>query len=156
MARVIRRTLIGLTLLNAICCARPSDVELQAAAIVRLRMDPAIAHLPIDVSVSSGVARLTGETDTRAAQHHAIEVVKSVSGVQHVANELRLSDHAIRIAVQRALAAEPVLAGLGIAIMVERGVVRLEGGGTDRFQRARAVGTTAQVDGVVRVQDYMR
>lgn len=137
-------------------CHNTSDADLHSALVVRLRMDPRTAHLSIDVTVANEAARVTGETDTRVQQQDALEVVRSVAGIANVVNELRLSDRTTQQTVERALADEPLLAGLTINVSVYRGIVRLEGAGTDKFQRARAVGIAAQVDGVVRIDDYMR
>lgn len=156
VARVIGRVFAAAAVLAACSCTRATDADLQAAAIVRLRMDPRTARLPIEVAVENRNARITGETDSRADQEHAIAVVKAVEGIASVVNDVRLSDRSIELEVRRVLEAEPMLAGVAIDVSVNRGVVRLESGDTDRLQRARAIGTTAQVDGVIKVEDYMR
>ena len=137
-------------------CRAASDADLHAAVVVRLAMDPITAPLRLEAIVAGGVVRLVGDTPTRADQRHAIAVAGGVEGIREVRSELRLSDRSIQLAVEQALAAEAMLKDITIAVMVSRGVVRLEGGGTDRFQRARAVTTAAQVDGVIAVEDYMR
>jgi osmotically-inducible protein OsmY len=133
---------------------QPSDHDLQTAVEVRLAMGGAPPS--IEVTVTDRVARLRGESATREEQRRARELAASVEGIAEVVSEVRLSDAVIKAAVERALAQEPLLAGVPFEVIVSRGVVRLESPATDRVQRARAIGTTAQIDGVVRIDDFMK
>src|SRR5688500_10045870 len=110
----------------------------------------------LTATVTRGVVQLEGRTMTRTEQHRAFQIASSVPGVRQVRSRLRLFDEAIQAAVIDALRADPVLAQVPIEVTVHNGVTRLESGNTDAQRRQRARQIAAGVDGVTRVEDFMR
>jgi osmotically-inducible protein OsmY len=69
---------------------RRSDDRIREDVNDRLTDDPHIDASEIDVVVESGEVTLTGTVSERFAKRHAEDLAESVSGVQHVQNNLRV------------------------------------------------------------------
>ena len=150
-----RCAILGWLCLCSAACG-PSDPSLQIAVDQRLSRDPQTASLSVDVSILRGVIHLSGEVASRDQQRRAVELTRSVDGVNHVVDEMHLSDKAIVAAVKAALAADPLVGRVPIEIDSNAGSIRLMSDQTDKDQRARAMEISAKVDGVRHVEDRMR
>ncbi len=144
-------TVLGLS----IACGR-SDSEVQGAIQSQLAKDPVTAPLKLSVDVAKGVVTLAGETKTGAEQARATEIARSTEGVSDVVNAMRINDGTLADAVRKALAADPVLAGVPIEVDSRNGYVRLISNDTNRDQRERAFAVASKVDGVKEVEDRMK
>jgi len=136
-------------------CAR-TDADVRASVETKLAVDQATAPAKIDVSVTGGVVHLAGETSTREQQRQAVELAKSVRGVKDVESGLRLSDEVVEQAVKQKLAADSVVGSIPIAVEAHEGVVKLESNQTNKDERQRIVQLTSSVDGVTKVEDWMK
>ena len=129
---------------------------MQTAVDVKLSQDQQLAPLSLDISINRGVVRLIGEVTSRQQERRAVTIARSVDGVKDVIDEMYLGDATIVAAVTRALAADPLVGRVPIAVDSTGGNIRLMSDQTDRDQRARAMELAAQVDGVKHVEDRMR
>lgn len=122
----------------------------------RLASHAVTGPLTVDVSVIRGVVRLTGEVQSREQGRRAVAIARDVPGVRDVVDSLHLGDVAIVAAVKEALAADPLVGRIPIVVESAAGTVRLMSDQTDKEQRTRAVDVASRVDGVLRVEDWMR
>jgi osmotically-inducible protein OsmY len=130
-----RSTTAGLVCLAALLAApafAASDAELQRRIEARLAKAGFEQRADIQVSVETGVARLSGITltyaDLRQAERLARKDVKSVVNLLRVVPEVPRSDKAIHADAQRAvLRWERYGPFDAVGIEVEEGVVRLSG-----------------------------
>jgi osmotically-inducible protein OsmY len=76
--------------------------------------------------------------------------------VEHVIDEMRLSDAAVVAAVKRALAADPMVGKIPIDVDSSAGNIRLKSDQTGKDDRTRAVEVASKIDGVANVEDLMR
>jgi osmotically-inducible protein OsmY len=136
-------------------CGR-TDPAIQIAVDAQLAASTATATLSLDISVSRGVVRLAGEVASRDQQRRAVELARSVDGVDAVIDEMYPGDGTIVTAVTQALAADPLLGKVPIEVDARGGHVRLMSEQTDKEQRARAMALARKVDGVKDVEDRMR
>ena len=105
-------------------CGR-TDPAIQIAVDAQLAASTATATLSLDISVSRGVVRLAGEVASRDQQRRAVELARSVDGVEGVIDEMYLGDDAIVIAVKQALASDPLIGKVPIDVDARGGHVRL-------------------------------
>lgn len=124
--------------------------------MVQLAMDPATTPYEFVVKVADRVASIEGRTSTRAEQQRAVEIVRAIEGVKDVQSTLTLLDSVVQAAVAAALQADPAIGKIPITATVSHGIVRLESGSTGPDERSRAIEITRAIDGVVRVEDFMR
>lgn len=59
----------------------------------RLAEDPELDGISVEVAVENGEVTLSGTVDTRAARRRAEELIRSVSGIRHLQNGLRVREH---------------------------------------------------------------
>jgi osmotically-inducible protein OsmY len=145
---------IALCLLLVAC--GPTDPAIQTAVDAQLAVDTVTAPVSIDISVNRGVVRLSGDVESRDQQRRAVELARSVRGVEHVIDEMRLSDAAVVAAVKRALAADPMVGKIPIDVDSSAGNIRLKSDQTGKDDRTRAVEVASKIDGVANVEDLMR
>jgi osmotically-inducible protein OsmY len=69
-----------------------SDERIQEDVSERLMQHGRLDASDIEVQVANGEVTLTGNVRTREEKRHAEDVAESVSGVQHVQNQLRVSE----------------------------------------------------------------
>ena len=141
--------------LAATSCGR-SDPALLSAVSAQLAADPALAPLRLDVSVSRGIVKLAGDTNSGAEQRRAIELSRAVKGVKDVISEMRISDTAIVANVKKALTADALLQQVPIDVDARDGQVRLMSDDTDAGERQRALALAKTIEGVSAVEDRMK
>lgn len=124
--------------------------------MVHISMDQGLSRADLTATVADRVVTLEGRTHTRDDQRRAVEIVRAIPGVKDVRATLRLFDTVIQEAVAAALQADPAIGKIPIAATVSHGVVRLESSATGPDDRSRAIEVTRAVDGVVKVDDFMR
>ena len=140
----------------AVAACGDSDPAVQTAVDAQLSVDSVTAPLSVDISVTRGVVRLTGEVASRDQQRRAVELTRSVRGVENVIDEMRLSDAAVVAAVKQALAADSLVGRIPIEVDSSAGNIRLMSDQTGPDDRARAMEVASKVDGVKHVEDRMR
>lgn len=155
----MRTKLLVLTVIAAACLSvgcRRSDPDIAAEAYVKVVTDPQLRELEPEITSEYGVVRLAGETRSTQDQTRAVSLVSAVPGVRAVVNAMWVRDGIVLDNVRHRLADDPVARPVVIEVQVERGVVRLYGDTTTREERQRAVELARQVDGVRRVEDWMK
>jgi hypothetical protein len=65
-----------------------SPAALRERVSARLRMDKALASIPIEVDVEGGKVTLRGETPDAASRKRAVELAEGTLGVEQVLDEL--------------------------------------------------------------------
>lgn len=133
-----------------------ADSDLRAHVQAQLAVDEQTRHAELTVDADDGVVYLRGEVPSRETQRRAVEVTRAVAGVEEVADELRLSDQVVAEAVRKALAEDERIGSVPIVAGVREGVVRLESDHTGPDDRTRAIAVVSSVDGVIRVEDWMK
>lgn len=124
--------------------------------MVQLAMDPATTPYEFIVKVTDHSVSIEGRTRTRAEQQRAVEIVRALEGVKDVQPTLTLLDSVVQDAVVAALQADAVIGKIPITASVSHGIVRLESSATGPDERSRAMEVTRAVDGVVKIDDFMR
>ena len=141
--------------IGTMACGR-TDPSLQIAVDRALSADSTTSSLNIDIYANKGVVHLAGEIESRDQERRVVAVARSVAGARDVVDELRLTDAAIVAAVKRALAADPLVGRIPIAVDSSRGNIRLISNQTGPDDRKQAVAVASKVDGVRQVEDLMR
>jgi osmotically-inducible protein OsmY len=136
-------------------CGR-SDATIQSDAQTRLTSEPTLQGSKITTTVKDGVLVLTGETQTREQQERALQIARSVEGVDNVENQITVADDRLAKAVEAALKAEPLLASVPIRVEIHDGGVRLHSDQTSSEHRERAKAVARAVPGVNGVEDLMK
>lgn len=152
---VLRRAALLLVLVTS-ACGR-SDADTTAAVEAQLEKDPLTAPLALTVSVSDGVATLSGTVSSPEEQARALAIARGVVGVSQVTNGLTFDQDALLAStVKSALAADPALAAVPIEVDARNGFVRLISDATNAEQRERARAVAQTVAGVRDVEDRMK
>ena len=138
-----------------VACSR-SDADVQEELQKALASDSATSGAHLTVTVTKGVARLAGETDTKAQQDRAVDIARAIKGISQVEPAMRLNDAALTQAVKTAVAANPSVNAVPLRIEVHEGEVRLFSDQTNADQRATLVAIARGVDGVSQVEDDMK
>jgi osmotically-inducible protein OsmY len=134
-------------------CSRP-DADVQADLQRQLAADTATAG--ITATVTEGVARLSGVTQTKAQQDRAMDISRSVKGVKEVESAMRMDDASLAEAVKTAVAADESVRGIPLRVEATNGEVRLFSDSTNADQRARLLQVAGAVYGVTHVEDNMK
>ena len=134
-------------------CSRP-DADVQADLQRQLTADTATAG--ITATVTNGVARLSGVTQTKAQQDRAMDITRSVKGVKEVESAMRMDDAALAEAVKTAVAADEAVRGIPLRVEATNGEVRLFSDSTNADQRTRLMQVAGAVYGVTHVEDHMK
>jgi osmotically-inducible protein OsmY len=125
-----------------------SDAELTKDVREALKGNPELDGVQADVQ--KGVANLQGEVDSVEAKADAEARARSVNGIVGVNNALSL-DTALFGRITAALADDPDTADIPIEVIVDRGIVTLEGVVPSFEIRAKAEQIARQTPGVVTV-----
>ena len=154
-----------------------SDASLQADVYVALLEKLGRDGLPIDVSVSNGLVRLTGQVGQRSTQELAEEVVLSVPGVRSVDNrvtapsgspaqtapgqavdhvDLEVQDAILETRVGRNLLSEIGRYAFDLEVEAAAGVVSLRGILPDQERKTIALRAVEKTSGVKKVIDLLR
>lgn len=134
-------------------------IELKAVSALSADKDlNAQAHL--NVTSFNTVVLVTGETPTEALRNRAIDIVRNLTKVSHVHNEItvaapsammsRSSDTVITSKVKTKLLADSSVQGVHVKVVTENGVVYLMGV-VSRAEGERAGEIARQTGGVQRV-----
>jgi osmotically-inducible protein OsmY len=134
-------------------CAR-SDASVQADLQQQLAADPTTAG--ITATVTEGVAKLSGVTQTQAQQDRALAIGRAVKGVVAIESTMRIDDAALTEAVKKAIATDDTISAVPLRIEVRDGEVRLFSDQTNADQRARLTQVAGNVYGVTHVEDNMK
>jgi osmotically-inducible protein OsmY len=130
------------------------DKNLREAVERQLDYDPAVPSHNVGVSVSGGVASLSGYVDTYADKIFAEKAAKRVSGIKAVANDIEVKPPSERIdpdiateAVQ-ALERNVTVPSDRIKVTVKNGWLTLEGKASWRYQKEAAEYAVRYLPGV--------
>jgi osmotically-inducible protein OsmY len=140
-----------------------ADGHIKHDVEAELHWSPELDDTDMRVEVLDGAVTLDGSARNYAEKVRAEAVVKRVSGVVAVINQLRvrldsetvLADSDVARAVQAAIAMALPIAGPKIDVLVSKGHVSLEGTVSWHFQRERALEAARRVKGVVDVGDLI-
>lgn len=131
------------------------DRDLQSAVMDELSWEPGVTASEIEVSVKDGVVTLTGFVDNYPAKLWAERAVKRLSGVESVADEIKVRPPSSeRMDTDIARAAENILEwsvnvpNSRIKLTVEDGWITLEGKVDWQFQRLAAEKAVRHLIGV--------
>ena len=133
-----------------------SDKQLQQDEIDDLRWDPSVDASKIGVASSNGVITLTGSVPSYFQKQNTERVVKRVSGVRAVANDIEVqlpttterTDSGVATAALNALKWSTAVPDENITLSVSKGWVTLEGNVEWNYQRESAEKAVEQLVGV--------
>lgn len=135
------------------------DFDLQQKVIDALVAEPGIDPADIGVTVVDGVVSLHGFVGSYAEKQSAEQVAQRTSGVEAIAEELRVrhaddaktADHEIAKRIGDIFRWNPLVPDHGVMIKVEGAAVTLSGRVPLPAQRDEAAKAAAQVSGVLTV-----
>jgi osmotically-inducible protein OsmY len=136
---------------------RPDEL-ISADVRASLADDPALAELPIEVSVERAQATLHGRVQSHNQRRLAELIASGVVGLRGVRNELTLSpgaarsDQQIAADIEARLTWDALVNGELVQVTVDDGVVTLHGTVGSAAEKSRVV-ADAWVAGVTRVED---
>lgn len=141
-----------------------NDSWLTAKSKIALFADDRVKGRQIDVESAQGQVMLRGKVDSEQARTAAESIVKGITGVKSVKNDLQVvapskreavedKDEAITARVKEQLAKDPALTHAHIAVRTDAGVVSLTGEVQDITTSAQASWTAWQVPGVKSVKN---
>ena len=140
---------------------KESDTLLREAVIRQLDWDPQVVSQDISVTVSDNVVTLTGFTHSYSEKYAAEKAVKSVFGVQAVANDIEVkpatmrTDPEIARDIVQAMKLDLTVPDDRIKSGVHDGYVTLEGTVDWNFQRSGAESSARNVHGVRGVLNHI-
>jgi hyperosmotically inducible protein len=140
------------------------DSLLTAKVKAALIDDPVTKARDINVETYRGVVQLAGFVDNAEQKAKATEIARSVTGVQEVRNDLRVSaqqgtvgqavdDGLITTQVKAKLVGDSRTSAQQINVETQRGVVQLSGFVDSNDSKARAAELARQVTGVTNVRN---
>lgn len=139
------------------------DSTLTAQVKTALIGDPVTKARQINVETYRGVVQLGGFVDTAAEKDRATQVARSVTGVQEVRNDLRVSspqtvgqaidDAAVTTGVKAKLIDDPVTKAYHINVETQKGVVQLTGFVNSAEEKSHAGELARSVDGVASLRN---
>jgi len=133
-----------------------TDAEIRLDVERELQWDPSIDDRRIGVAVTNGVVTLTGDVAHYSARLTAEDIVKRISGVRAIANDIqvKLADAGMRTdtdiagAAANALKWDALLIGVQIKPVVKDGWVMLSGQVSWGYQRTAAENAVRNLIGV--------
>ena len=147
----MRALIFLLAVVPAFAQVTTSDHDLERVAEVALARDTGTSPFDLEVEVSAGRARVTGEVDTLKRRWEVLDTVGRVRGIASIEDELTVrpggSDGAVRAAVERKLGDIPSLDRQSLEVRVVDGVVTLSGAVSEAGARLRAQEAAAKVPG---------
>jgi len=144
------------------------DTSIAAQVKSELLANSETDGLNIDVEVDRNRVQLNGFVNSQAQINKAGEIARSVSGVDSVVNNLRVSDggdrmtgeyiddKALQASINTALANDPLVSAMKVDVEVNRGEVSLGGYVDSTAARNSAASTTSKVNGVVKVINNLK
>lgn len=141
-----------------------TDQEIQKDVLEELKWDPRVKPNEIGVSVSNGVATLTGFVDSYLKKWAAEEAAHKVKGVRAVANDIEVklpgsaerTDPEIADAVSRAIEWDTFIPADRVEVTVSKGWVTLDGELEYQYQREDAERAARRVTGVRGLTNLIR
>lgn len=137
----------------------PTDERIRSNVEDVLAWNPDVDVRELEVSVSGGVVKLRGTVDALWRKYHPEELLRALSGVVGVENELAIvpkesrTDRAIAEDVVRKLKRRPNVDISAIDVIVEDGSVTLRGSVPDLAAEQTAINAARYTDGVKQVND---
>ena len=142
------------------------DSAITAKVKTDLARDPATSAFRIEVETFRGDVQLNGFVDTADMKTAATRVARSVEGVKHVDNNLRVGpgertagevvdDTVITAKVKTALATDSVVAAHEVNVETREGVVQLAGFVDNASQKSQASEVTRRIAGVKQVDNQL-
>ena len=140
-----------------------SDIQIQQDVMDQLKWEPGLNAAEIEVIVKNGIVTLSGTVDTYSQKITAEDAVKKIAGVKAIAEEIqvrispsyRKSDSEIAEAVLFALKWNTSIPYEDIKVMVQDGVVSLEGEVEWDLQRITAKNAVKYLAGVRWINNYI-
>ncbi|HXV61156.1 MAG TPA: BON domain-containing protein [Vicinamibacteria bacterium] len=139
-----------------------TDEEIRAAVERVFQHDPRVRPFHPVVAVRDGIVTLRGVVNQLRARRLAEEDARTVRGVWHVRNLLKVkpgdpvSDDETAENVRETLRLDPYVQRRGIEVAVHDGEVRLEGSVGSKFEKRRAESAASIAAGVVAVHNELR
>lgn len=137
-----------------------TDMETQQAVRTQLRLAEEVDADYIDVTLSNGVAELTGRVDSLLAFDRAADIARAVEGVESVVNRLEIlapsvTDGDIANRVNAALKEDPAVEAAEVTLSVDSGEATLAGTVNSRAEKRIAGRLVRGVKGVQRVSNQL-
>ena len=138
-----------------------SDMEISVAARKALEWDALIPSERIKVTVSNGWVALEGEVDLLREREDAERIVRRLTGVRGVYNQMTINPSVtraenVRLAIEEELKARARLEAERIQVSLKDGTVTLSGK-VQSWEEERAITTAAgRAPGVRHVKDHLR
>jgi len=135
-----------------------SDEAIERAARRELDADPAVDRTEVDLTVSEGIAQLTGRVDDLLAKKRAERIVEAVRGVRAVSNRLYVDvidkpASQLETAIESAYALDPAAESYDIDVHADEGRVVLSGTVDSWPEKELAIRIAEGVSGVREVVD---
>jgi len=140
---------------------KESDKQLLDAVIRQLEWDPQVTSKDLSVTVNDNVVTLTGFTHSYSEKYAAEKAVKTVYGVQAVANDIEVkpatmrTDPEIARDILNAMKLDLTVPDDRVKIGVHDGYVTIEGTVDWNFQRSGADACARNVNGVRGVLNHI-
>lgn len=138
-----------------------TDKDINFAIEAKFLIDPEVPENAIEVKTQKGIVTLSGTVNTLLAKDRAMEIVRTVRGVEAVINTIEVipdeevEDALLRARVENALARDPATDSYDITVRSGQGVIILEGT-VDSWQEKEFSGQIAKsVNGVVKVDNRL-
>lgn len=141
------------------------DAAITAAINSTVKADASLKVENLKIDTVKGVVQLEGNVEDQAQADHVLVVVRGVSGVTNVDNKLKVKgsgmasdgkdDSDISAKVKTALLDDAKVKDLDIAVVANKGDVKLTGTVDNQGQIDAAVKTARSVAGVQNVQDQL-
>jgi osmotically-inducible protein OsmY len=140
-----------------------SDEQLRIDIEDELLWEPRVDDAGIEVSVDRGIVTLGGRVPSVREQREATKAAKRVYGVKRIHDELRVelppgarrADRKLRKSVLQALEVDSVVPAF-VDATVHKGFVMLTGSVSYEFERDEAEAVTANVAGVIGIDNAIR
>jgi osmotically-inducible protein OsmY len=140
-----------------------SDIQLHKDVIDELAFDPQIDERNIALAVSDGVVTLNGTVPSYAQKLATEAIIKRISGVRGIAEELKVklpqsqerSDTDIATAALNVIAWNTFVPKDAIRVIVENGYITLDGKVDWHFQRFEAESSVRSLMGVKGVNNFI-
>lgn len=140
-----------------------SDIQILQDVMDQLKWEPDLNAAEIEVVVKNGIVTLSGKVDTYSQKKAAENAAKNIAGVKAVAEEIQVgtspayikTDTEIAEAVLFALKWNTSIPDEKVKVMVETGVVSLEGEVEWDYQRNAARDAVERLAGVRWINNYI-
>ncbi|WP_295125044.1 BON domain-containing protein [uncultured Chitinophaga sp.] len=140
-----------------------TDIKLQEDVMEQLRWEPSLNSAEIGVAATNGVITLSGKVDSYYKKIIAEKVVRRVSGVKAVAEDIvvglspfdQKTDTDLAESVVHTFKWDNAVPDEKISVKVEDGVVSLYGEVMFEYQRTAAQNDVQKLVGVVRVNNFL-